>query len=232
MHATSLSEHSDVGTPKGIVSTVYPMNERVEHYQQVIGDDVVDGTILVVAGARIEEVRDVLLADAGVPEGEEVDEEEQSGYVLIEVSGGVLAVEDTGYADPTVAALERLSAGGRAAAVVTWDIQAHQRFGCARDGVLLFDDPEYVYLKADDRSRVPDELRPLFDLAWVDLTRDDDVEPELAPFVVGLAMAELVTGIALSADDLRRASDAPPDHWVPVRTLQYALELDARHEAG
>lgn len=209
------------------------MSERVEHYRQVLEDvDTESLTILVVAGATVADVRSEIAAESGLADGEVVEDHERSGYVFVEVDGGVLAMEYTGYADPTVAALARLSARGRSAAVVGSDIQAHDRFGCARDGVVLFDDPEYTYLDADDLSRVPDELRPLFDLAWVDLDSDDeDDDSDVIAFAVGLAMAEQVTGIALSADDLGRLWEVEPGEMLPVRTLAYAIELDARRRA-
>lgn len=202
------------------------MSERVEHYKQAVEDvDVESLTVLVVAGASVAEVREVIADDSGLARGQEVDDHERSAYAFLEVEGGVAAMELTGYADPTVAALTRLSAGGRSAAVVVSDIQAHDRFGCARDGALLFDDPEYTFLDPDDRSRVPDELRSLFDLAWVDLDADlDDADDDVIGFVVGLAMAEVVTGITLTADDLGRLWEAGPDEMLPVRTLAYATE--------
>ncbi len=211
------------------------MSERVEHYQQVVEDvDVEATTLLVVAGASVAEVRDVIAAESGLADGEEVADDERSAYAFLEVDGGVLAVEYTGYAGPSVEALVRLSAGGRSAAVVGSDIQAHDRFGCARDGVLLFDDPEYTYLDAGDLARVPPELRPVFDLAWVDLGADlDEVDDdgEAIAFAAGLAMAEIVTGIVLAADDLERIWEVRPGEMMAVRTLVYARELDARRSA-
>jgi hypothetical protein len=207
------------------------MDERVEHYMQVVDEvDVESVTILVVAGASVVDVRDVITAESGLADGQEVADDERSAYAFFEVDGGVLAVEYTGYAGPSVDALVRLSAGGRSAAVVGSDIQAHDRFGCARDGVLLFDDPEYTYLEADDRSRVPAELRHVFNLAWVDLDEVDD-DGEAMAFAVGLTMAELVTGIVLTADDLERMWEVQPGETTPVRTLAYATELDARRAA-
>ncbi|GAA5107301.1 hypothetical protein GCM10023339_05160 [Alloalcanivorax gelatiniphagus] len=205
------------------------MDERLEHYKQVVGDMYVESlTVVVVAGASAAEVAAVIAEDAGLPAGgPEVEDHERSSYSIVEVPGGVLAMEDTGYADPTREALARLSAGGRSAAVVGSNIQGHDRFGCARDGVLLFDDPEYVFLDRDDLSRVPTELRPLFDLAWVDLDSEDEDDDEAVAFAVGLAMAELVTGVELTAQDLARHHEDQTLQWQPVRTLAYADELAA-----
>ena len=61
-------------------------------------------------------------------------------------------------------------------AVVRHNIQAHLRFGAARDGELVFDDDEYLYV--EDPSSVPAELRPLFDLVWVDLDLDHDLDDD------------------------------------------------------
>ena len=63
---------------------------------------------------------------------------------------------------------------------------------------MLFDAHEYMYV--EDPGEVPGELRPLFDLVHDDLEGDDDAD---APdgFVVGLAMAELVTGLELTSQE-------------------------------
>jgi hypothetical protein len=123
-----------------------------------------------------------------------------SAYALLDVPGGVVASEWSGYADPTNDAFCRLSQGGRSSAVVRSNIQAHYRFGCARDGALLFDDDEYVFI--DDLDRVPSELRGLFELAWDDLEGDVDDMSETSPVAVALAMAEVVTGLELTAEHL------------------------------
>lgn len=208
------------------------MGDLVAHYEALL--DEVDstfltdgGTVLVASGATVPEVVEAL-GGVGIEDvpAHELDPEQfaWSAYLLTEVEGGVLATEDTGYADPPTAVLVALSRDGRAAAVVRDNIQAHQRFGCARDGVLLFDEHEYVYL--DERSRVPAELRELFDRAWVDLDDDAAVDDGAEDgTAVGMAMAEVVTGLHLVADDARRlASDDAT--VVLVRVLQYADELE------
>ena len=202
------------------------MDARVEHYSEILEVDELDSqTILVVAGATLEEVRAVVLADAALPtDGRTLGDDEVSAYGFVEVEGGVLAVEHTGYADPSVNALVQLSAGGRKAAVVRDNIQAHVRFGGARDGALLFDDDEYIFIDAERRSQVPDELRPLFDLAWVDVDADDQ-EEEADPVAVALAMAELVTGIVLTAEDFTRLAELPRSEWHGVRLMSYVEGL-------
>ncbi|HSU02889.1 MAG TPA: DUF6461 domain-containing protein [Nocardioides sp.] len=197
--------------------------DRVAHYTAIADElDFETLTVLVVAGARAEEVRSVVLAEAAPAEGEDLEDDEVSAYAFVEVDGGVLAMEYTGFADPTVAALTRLSADGRSVAVVRDNISAHLRFGCARDGALLFDDDEFAFIEADDRTRVPDELRPLFDLAWVDLDADDpDEHDDRNPIGVALAMAEAVTGVDLTEEDFERAMSLPRSEWHAVRTLAY-----------
>lgn len=201
------------------------MAATIEYYSELVDETEPDGTVLVVTGATIDEVADALEADrTGTIDLDRLagmDEPTHSAYAFVEVPGGVLAVEDSGYADPPNAALVALSAGGRSVAVVRDNIQAHTRFGCARDGVLLFDADEYTFVA--DRSGVPAELRPLFDRAWVDLEADDDGDEGEPPLTVALAMAELVTGIELTAELFEEAygRDATR-HLAPV--LRYVAE--------
>ena len=193
----------------------------VEYYKFLaIGDE----TTLVVRGATVQEV---VAALGGVPV-EDLSEDELYGeepiwaeYTIAAIEGGVLVSEDTGYADPPNDVLVALSRGGRAAAVVRDNIQAHCRFGCARDGVLVFDDDDYRFL--EDRDAAPDELRAFLDLTWVDLD-DDDHEPEEDDTnAVGLAMAEVVTGLRLTAADAD-AHGGPAATVVAVRQLQSAQD--------
>lgn len=203
------------------------MSERVEHYSEICDElDFEELTVLVVAGAGVEDVRAVVLAEAELGPDDTVSDDQVSSYGFVAVEGGVLGMEHTGYADPSVAALVRLSAAGRSAAVVRDNIQAHLRFGGARDGALLFDDDEFTFIDAADRSRVPHELRALFDLAWVDVDADDDDTDEGNPIAVALAMAETVTGVVLTADDFERLMDLPRSEFHRVRTQRYAADVD------
>ena len=203
------------------------MSERVAHYGELAEDlDLESQTILVVTGASIEEVKAIVLTEAALPtDGETLEDDEVSAYGFVEVEGGVLAMEHTGYADPSVAALVQLSLGGRKAAVVRDNIQAHVRFGCARDGALIFDDHEYIFIDSAARSRVPDELRPLFDLAWIDVDADE-VDEDTDPTAVALAMAELATGVVLMAEDFERLEELPRSDWHGVRMMRYVEGLE------
>ena len=204
------------------------MAATVEHYSDLVEETALEGTVVVVRGATIEEVADALdvgpawQLPADADGTERLDESTHAAYTFVEVDGGVLGMEDTGYADPPNAALVALSSGGRSAAVVRDNAQGRTRFACARDGVLLFDADEYIFV--EDRSAVPDELRDLFDRAWVDLGAEDVGEGEDA-VAVALAMAEVVTGVEVTAEDVHRAGErGVPRHLVP--TLRYAEDQD------
>ena len=177
------------------------MAATVEFYEQVLSafPDTESLTVLVASGVTPAVVLAGLGADLSSPAEDAWDNDGQStAWAAIEVPGGVLAVEVSGYGDPSLVYLAVVSQAG-AAAVVRGNIQAHYRFGCARSGELVFDDDEFIYLH--DRGRVPAELRPLFDAAWNDW--DDDDQPDRAdPFATGLAMAELVTGVALTQEQV------------------------------
>jgi hypothetical protein len=182
-----------------------PVAATVEFYEQVLSafPDTESLTVLVASGVTRDAVLAGLGADLSSPVEDAWDTDERStAWAAVEVPGGVVAVELSGYGDPSLAILAALSKAG-AAAVVRGNIQAHHRFGCARAGELAFDDDEFIYL--DDPGRVPAELRPLFDAAWNDLEDEDedaDGEERADPFASGLAMAELVTGLELTEDQV------------------------------
>ena len=144
-------------------------------------------------------------------EDESFDEEKDAAYGVDDVAGGVLAMEFTGYGDPSNETLARLSADGGVAAVVRSNIQAHERFGYARDGVLVFDSDEYRYV--DSVLEYPEEIRELASRGWVDLDGDPsaDADGEADDRWIAMAMAESVTGIRITADDLLRAAEG--DSW-------------------
>jgi len=170
----------------------------VEFYQQVLSafPDAESLTVLVASGATRDDVLAGLGADMSEPVEDACDISEHStAWAAIEVPGGGVAVEMTGYGDPSPRTLANLSKAGTSA-VVRSNIQAHFRFGCTRAGEIVFDDDEFIYV---DPASVPAELRRLFDNAWVDLD-DEDEDVSEDPFPTGPAMAELVTGVELSED--------------------------------
>ncbi|WGX95446.1 DUF6461 domain-containing protein [Nocardioides sp. L-11A] len=198
---------SDVDQPPGSDGG----DDRVAYYDTVVDalPDQEAFTVLVVAGATREEVAQALGVDLAAPvDVDDVwDDDETTGWASIDIAGGVLAVEPTGYGDPALDTLRALSAEGRAAAVLRTNIQAHERFGAARDGELLFDDDEFMYV--EDPSIVPAEIRPLFDLVWDDLESDGPIDLDGPnPTAVALAMSEVVTGVVVRGDDLAEVGEA------------------------
>lgn len=180
-----------------------------EYYERVVDafQDTESLTVLTVAGRSRDQVAAVLGVDLNQPVDDGwSDNVHETGWAILEIAGGVLAVELSGYGDPALPALLALSENGGASAVVRSNIQANLRFGCARNGELLFDDNEYIYI--DDPAVVPGELRPLFDLAWDDLEGDDEDDEMPDGFVVGLAMAEVITGVQLTADQVAMAYES------------------------
>lgn len=174
-------------------------------------------TVLLVRGGSRAEVLALLGASetAGeVPDAEDID---HSAYAVAEVDGGVVAFEHSGYADPSPTVLAALSGLGGAAAVSRSNIQAHERFGCATDGALVFDSDEFMYVEAQEKEAVPADLRPLFDSAWRDLSSGDDADADFVSYV-GCAMAAAHTGVVLTSDDLNRAMELG---YHRVRSLTY-----------
>jgi hypothetical protein len=175
----------------------------VDHYDQVAAafPDTESLTVLTVAGAT----RDQVIAQLEIDPGTEVeegwqDDEEKTAWGILEIPGGVLAVEATGFGDPANADLAALSANG-GAAVTRSNILAHYRFGCARAGELVFDADEYIYI--EDPDTVPDELQDLFRLVYDELAEEPNDAEDRDPFAVGLAMCEVVTGLEVSADQVQ-----------------------------
>lgn len=171
------------------------MAATVDYYDNLVDSfgDSESLTLLVVAGATRDRVARALEVDLHEPVCHPWDEDGESDYAawaLVEIDGGVLGVEYTGYGDPTVDALRAMSRDGGAVAVVRSNIETHLRFGCARDAEVLFDASEH--LSVDDPDQVPGELRPFIDLVG---------EEEADAFVVGLAMAEVVTGLELTSQE-------------------------------
>jgi hypothetical protein len=195
------------------------MDHDPSHYEAMFEAAGIDGeslTVLLVRGGRRADVLRLLGADAE-PNGEpypDLENVDYSGYALAEVGGGVVAFEHTGYADPSPRVLAALSSLGGAAAVTRSNIQAHERFGCARDGRVVFDADEFMYVDEEQKEFVPPELRAMFDSARVGLDAND----EGGSGFIGYTMAAIHTGVVVTVEDLIRAMH-PGYHR--VRTLTY-----------
>ncbi|WP_344007796.1 DUF6461 domain-containing protein [Nocardioides lentus] len=174
-------------------------------------------TVVLVAGATRDQVLTTLGASPEPAALGDVDWDHASAYAVVEIAGGVLALEHSGYADPSLDVLARLSSFGGSAAVARSNIKAQDRFGCAADGEVVFDAAEYPFVEVEEKQPLPSRLRPLFDTAWVDLDAPDDVEPEADPTLVAITMACDVTGLEPTVADLERAREATY-HQVPVLT--------------
>jgi hypothetical protein len=193
----------------------------IERFQDMFESAGIDGeslTVVLVSGGSKSEVLAVLGADPDPTELEGAFEDEAySAYAVADVTGGVVAFEHTGYADPSPRVLAAPSALGGASAVTRSNIQGHERFGCARAGQLEFDADEFVDIREDEKSAVPPELRPLFDTAWIDLDDDDDEEVGSDEWV-GFAMAALHTDVQVTTADLVGARERG---YHRVRALTY-----------
>ena len=131
-----------------------------------------------------------------------------SGYAVMQVGNGVVAFEDTGFADPPRRLLAALSRDGVVSAVGTGNIEAMVRFGYARDGEVVFDGFEYAFV--DNLDKIPAEVRDLAALAWQDL--DGPMVATADWFSVAMAMGEKVTGVRAAAAVQR----APARYPVPL----------------
>lgn len=147
------------------------MAASVEYYDELIDafGDPEALTLLVVAGASRETVARALEVDLHAPVGHPWDdrlEHDYASWALVEIDGGVLGVEHTGYADLPAGALDAMSSGGGTAAVVRSNFEPHLRFGCEQE----------VHV---------DDLPP-----------GDPADV----LVAGLARAEAITGLELTAE--------------------------------
>ena len=161
----------------------------VDHYLRApLGE----GSWVMAAPMTVEEAKARLLGPNPEPASRrDVPSATSSSYVFLQVGDGVVAYEDTGFADPPGRLLAALSRDGGAAAVATENIEAMTRFGYARDGKVVFDAFEYAFV--EDLEEIPAEVRDLARLAWVDL---DGPFVETADwFAVAMAMSEKVTGV-------------------------------------
>ena len=118
------------------------MTAEPERYASLLGESGLDReslTVVLIGETDLAAAGRALGLDFHQPvdDQEIIDGEEWSVYGLVEVDGGVVAIEHTGCADPSLDTLALLSAPSGGAAVVRSNIQDHVRFGCARDGVVV-----------------------------------------------------------------------------------------------
>lgn len=154
-----------------------------------------EGTWVVAAPMTVAEARQRLLGPnprlATAADEKAQMNAEISFYTFFQVGDGVLAYEDTGFADPPKRVLAELSRDGAVSAVATENIEAMTRFGYARDGEVVFDAFEYAFVP--DINEIPAEVRDLAALAW------DDLQGPMVEtadwFAVALAMSEKITGV-------------------------------------
>jgi Family of unknown function (DUF6461) len=164
----------------------------VDHYLHANGEE---GTWIVAAPLTVTEAKERLLGPGAQPvtaaDQDAATDFTTSAYAFLQVGDGVVAWEDTGFADPPKRLLAALSEGGAVSAVATDNIEAMTRFGYARDGEIVFDAFEYAFV--DSLDEIPAEVRDLARLAW-----SDPASPmaELASWsAVAQAMSEKVTGV-------------------------------------
>jgi hypothetical protein len=186
--------------------------ELVDHH---LGSRLGDGTWLVAAPMTVEEAKAILLG----PDPQLADKRgfaggDSSAYAFLQVGDGVVAHEDTGFADPPKRLLAALSREGGTAAVATDNIEAMTRFGYARDGEVVFDDYEYAFV--DDLEEIPAEVRDLARLAWEDL--DGPMVETADWFSAAMAMGEKVTGVRATGE-VRKVDD-----WYVVPLPWSAME--------
>lgn len=170
-------------------------------------------TLLLVTGSSVEAVLSLLGASAH-PVSLGRWDDSGSAYAATTVPGGVLAIELSGFADPSSETLARLSSGG-AAAVAAGGGEATERFACARDGVVEWEASDWDMLDIEEIAEVPIQLRGLFDTAWRSLdATDDEDDPDVDPSAVAVAMAEEFTGLRVTRADVAGLVDG--DTWHPV----------------
>ncbi|PUA80214.1 hypothetical protein C7S10_13730 [Nocardioides currus] len=175
-----------------------------------------EGTWVVAAPMTVEEAKALLLGPspqrATAADEKAYMDAEISAYSFLQVGDGVVAWEDTGFAQPPERLLAALSRDGAASALASENIEAMTSFGYARDGEVVFDDFEYAFV--DDLEMIPAEVRDLAALAWVD--PDAPMVEGADWFAVAMAMGEKVTGVrATNAVRDVRDSYVVPLPWGP-----------------
>ena len=171
----------------------------LDHYLGSGEDGPGEGSWIVAAPMTVDEAVARLLGPsprrATDADQEAIENADLSAYAFLQVGDGVVAFEDTGFADPPKRLLAALSEGGAVSAVATENIEAMTRFGYARDGEIVFDAFELAFV--DSLDEVPAEVRDLAALAWEGDT--DEGEETSDWFAVAMAMCEKVTGVRPTA---------------------------------
>jgi hypothetical protein len=146
------------------------------------------GCITLVADSSIKKVLKAFGADAEqrIPVADVLDDA-QTAVSVIEVDGGVIAVEFNGFQGSRPEVLKEVARPGKAASMF-WNVNGHERFGCAQRGKVL---TTYDLVLGDDRDQFPKQLIVLLELAENDTT-------DLT--ALGVAMAEQFTGLAVTKD--------------------------------
>lgn len=118
---------------------------------------------------------------------------------VVDVPGGVLAIEYNGFQGAQEEVLEALSGNGPASSMF-WNVNDDNAFSCARDGQLLATVDMY---DAEDPDEVdlPPDLQALFELG-----ADEDADLH----ALGLAMIEQFTGIKITPIHVETAKVAHP----------------------
>jgi hypothetical protein len=146
------------------------------------------GCITLVAGASVKKVLKAFGADADERIAvSQVLDDAQTAVSLIEVDGGVIAVEFNGFQGSRPEVLQVAARPGKAASMF-WNVNGHEHFGCAQRGKLL---ATYDLVLGDDRDGFPKALLPVLELA-------EDEATDLT--ALGVAMAEQFTGITVTKD--------------------------------
>lgn len=198
------------------------MGSELERHLSVYGSFLNNESLTVLTVARSD--RDSVAAGLVVDLSDEVesfiwDDGVSTSWSICEVPGGVVAFELSGYGDPSLASLRTLSSNGGAVAVVRSNVQHRLRFGCARDGRVLFDDGDFAYRPTAEG--VPAELRASFDSVVVGRDLDGYSENGRDGFATALAMAEAITGVRVSEEHARGLQEL---RYYRAPTLVYARE--------
>jgi hypothetical protein len=120
---------------------------KVDYYDELVDSfgDPESLTLLVVAGATRERVARALDVDLHEPVGHPWDNKygaDFSAWALVEIDGGVLGIEHSGYGEPSADALREMARDGCAAAVVRGTAETDLSFGSACDDEVSFEAPD------------------------------------------------------------------------------------------